>query len=204
MEREASRLAFRVLVRAEQHVTAARFYENVHFLVGALASGLAVAAGGTAFAGKTTVAGIAAVAAAILTGFLTVHRPEERMGSHWRAARDYSRLYEQLTLYFNLGWKQAAEDLRPAKPAGTAETEKSLPAQPIRSEPTEGPEALARFVQRAGEIEETGFPVAERLCRRADARIAGNDEWVAPAGLAFDDWRTRVLNTRPRRLRPRR
>jgi hypothetical protein len=46
VDHEAERLAFMVLVRAEQNVTAARFYENIHFVVGSIAAGLAVAAGG--------------------------------------------------------------------------------------------------------------------------------------------------------------
>lgn len=188
-EREAERLAFVVLVRAEQNVTAARFYENVHFLVGALASGLAAAAGGTAFAGETTIAGIAAIAAAALTGFLTIHRPEERTASHWRAARDYGRLYDYLTLYFTAGWKPALAELElgssPESAPGVSGAHETAAA--------ERTEALARFTRRAGEIEEGSFPVPERLCRKAEDNIAGQDEWVAPAGGDFDAWRNRVM-----------
>lgn len=197
VEKEAERLAFVVLVRAEQNVTAARFYENVHFSVGASSAGLAAAAGGTAFAGETTVAGIAAILSAVLTGFLTVHRPEERTASHWRAARDYGRLYDKLALYFKVGWKRAAEDLE-LGPSGRSGEDLTLGARRLESQPAEEAEALAKFVRRSGEIEESSFPVASRLCRKAESDIAGQEEWIAPAGQDFDAWRARLMSIQSR------
>lgn len=197
VEKEAERLAFVVLVRAEQNVTAARFYENVHFIVGAISAGLAAAAGGTAFAGETTVAGIAGILSAVLTGFLTVHRPEERTASHWRAARDYGRLYDQLALYFKVGWKPAVEDLGSA-PAGVSRADVAADTPDLELQAAEGADALARFVRRSGEIEESSFPVPSRLCRKAETSIAGQDEWIAPAGQDFDAWRDRLMSKRPR------
>src|SRR4051812_23021794 len=113
----ANRLAFLVLGRAEQNVRAGRFYENVPFVGGALSAALAAVAGGTAFAGHGTIAGVAGVLAAVLTGFLTVHRPEERTASHWRAARDYSRLYDQITLFFTVGVDDVLEEVAQSGPS---------------------------------------------------------------------------------------
>lgn len=194
---EAQRLAFLVLVRAEQNVTAARFYENVHFSVGAIAAGLAATAGGTAFAGQTIVAGVAAVLSAVLTGFLTVHRPEERTASHWRAARDYSRLYDVLTLYFTVGWKPAVDVLDSAPPPRALRELTESDTGMARGDNAE--EALAKLVRRAGEIEEASFPVASRLCRKAESNIARQDEWIAPAGDDFAAWRTRLMRSRTKR-----
>jgi hypothetical protein len=183
-----------VLVRAEQNVTAARFYEKIHFVVGSIAAGLAVAAGGTAFAGATTFAGVAAVLSAVLTGFLTVHRPEERTSSHWRAAREYGRLYDRLTLYYKVGWRQAADELDAASAPSKNAPQGAIVDTP-RAETLDTSEALARFVRRAGEIEDTSFPVSARLCRRAETNIAHQDQWIPPAGIEFDAWRGRLMTT---------
>jgi hypothetical protein len=191
-------------------VAAARFYENTHFTVGAVSAGLAVAAGGTAFAGETTIAGIAAVLAAVLTGFLTVHRPEERTATHWRAAREYARLYDQLALYFKVGWTRVVDELdvpatvRAATSAGTtppADTPQHAGDETPRARVLDSTEALARFVKRHGEIEDSSFPVPSRLCRRAEVNISKRDEWIPPVGCEFAEWRSRLMMTRSRSWR---
>lgn len=157
---EARRLAFSVYVRAEQNVTAARFYENVHFVVGSLAAGFAVLAGGTAFAGETDIAGVAAIVSAVLTAYMTVHRPEERTASHWRAARDFGKLYNDISFALRASDSASAEDDR-----------------------------LRNFVDRAAAIEDTSFPVASRLCRKAEKGVAAGTGWIAPSGREFERWR---------------
>ncbi len=106
---DAENLAEEVLYRAECHITAARFYSNVHLFVGMATAALA-AAGGTAFAGQTVVAGIAGIAGAALAAFLTVFKPDERTQSHAQAARDHRDLVDRIDLFFRLGWTRALDD----------------------------------------------------------------------------------------------
>ncbi|MGH2782252.1 MAG: SLATT domain-containing protein [Gaiellaceae bacterium] len=107
---DAENLAEEVLYRAECHITAARFYSNVHLFVGMATAALAAAAGGTAFAGQTVVAGIAGIAGAALAAFLTVFKPDERTQSHAQAARDHRDLVDRIDLFFRLGWTRALDD----------------------------------------------------------------------------------------------
>jgi hypothetical protein len=179
-------------------VTATRFYENVHFIVGAVAAGLAVAAGGTAFAGETTIAGVAAVLSAVLTGFLTVHRPEERYASHWRTARDYSRLYDDLTLHFGIGWRDDGPSGSPEGSLSKARPESSQEpsAAPRKEAPRSNKQAVERFMRRQEEIEEGSFPVPNRLCHRAESQIADHESWVPSAGKDFAEWRDELWGGR--------
>jgi hypothetical protein len=134
------------------------------------------------------------VLSAVLTGFLTVHRPEERTSSHWRAAREYGRLYDRLTLYYKVGWPRAADEVD-AVPASAETATEEATTETRHAATLDTSEALARFVRSAGEIEDTSFPVSARLCRRAETNIAHQDQWIPPAGHEFDAWRRRLMTT---------
>lgn len=165
-ERDWRRLADEVLYRAECHVTAERFDANVHFFVGMVAAGLAAAAGGTAFAGYTLVAGSAGVAAAALTGFLTVYKPDERAQSHARAAREHKHLYDRIDLRFRLGWQDGTQ-----------------PQAPL--------EAYAQLRHEAAQLDRTAIAVSRRLCTKAESFRSARDEWYPPSDETFDAWRRR-------------
>ncbi len=165
IHKEAQNLANEVLYRAECHITAERFNSNVHFFVGMTAAGLAAAAGGTAFAGQTIVAGVAGVAAAVLSGFLTVYKPDERTQAHATAARAHKKLYDRIDLQFRLG----------------------LPPTP--ADDLDG--VYAGFRTEAAELDQTSFPVSRRLCTKAEAFRAARDEWYPPADDRFEEWANR-------------
>lgn len=165
---EAKHLGQEVLYRAECHLTAERFDSNVHFFVGMFAAGLAAAAGGTAFAGHTMIAGFAGVAAAALTGFLTVYKPDERAQSHRVAARAHKRLYDDIDSRFRLRWEG---------------TQTAASSDLI--------DAYESFVRTATDLDETAVAVSRRLCTKAEAFRAARDEWYPPHDEKFDAWAAR-------------
>jgi hypothetical protein len=183
---DAENLAEEVLYRAECHITAARFYSNVHLFVGMATAALAAAAGGTAFAGQTVVAGIAGIAAAALAVFLTVFKPDERTQSHGQAARDHRDLVDRIDLFFRLGWTRALDDDLKAGAITPESGESRPPLAPEVGEDVEGNgrddgvHALARFRQKAADFERNTFPVPRRLCAKAEGFRALHDEWYPP------------------------
>jgi hypothetical protein len=184
----ALELAYLGRYRAECHITAARFYSNVHTFVGMAAAGLAAVAGGTAFAGQTVIAGIAAVGSAVFAGLLTIQKPDERTQAHWQAAGKYNGLSDEIELYSRYGWRDGN--------APPDEREASAPASPRRGSgeaaPDDEVEALAHFRKRCNALEAESFPVPRHLCASAENYISANDEWYPPLKTGrFEEWRDR-------------
>jgi hypothetical protein len=84
---------------AEWQITAAGFWLNVQFFLGAAAAALAAVSSGTAFGNKTVVAGSFAAAAAIAAAVLASLRPAERAERHQRSATEYHALAVDARLY---------------------------------------------------------------------------------------------------------
>jgi hypothetical protein len=191
----ADELAYLGRYRAECHITAARFYSNVHTFVGMAAAGLAAVAGGTAFAGQTLIAGIAAVGSAILAGFLTIQKPDERTQEHWKAAGQYNELSDDIDLYFRFGWRDgdAAVQGEVKTRIAPSQAETQAPSQATAEENSRDDiAALARFRKRCGAVEATSFPVPRHLCASAENYISANDEWYPPLKTGrFAEWRER-------------
>jgi hypothetical protein len=195
--REAAlQLRWVCLYRAECHLTASRFYENVHMWVGMAAAGAAVAAGGTAFAGAATIAGLAAILSALAAGFMTTHKPGEKVASHAQAATAYYRLAEEIKLFFKFRWTfrdetdrshGSDEDLEaPESPAGRAE-------QPELA-------ALVGFERQEDELETQSPAVPVRLCRLTEEWISAHEQWYPP-DQEFTAWQKRRVTAQPRKPR---
>ena len=182
---DAENLAEEVLYRAECHITAARFYSNVHLFVGMATAALAAAAGGAALAGQTVVAGIAGIVGAAAAVFLTVFKPDERTQSHAHAARDHRDLVDRIDLFFRLGWTRALDDeLDEGALTPEAGVGRPLLVPEVGEDESNGRDdwvyAVARFRQRAAEFERNTFPVPRRLCAKAEGLRASHDEWYPP------------------------
>jgi hypothetical protein len=73
-----------------------------------------------------------------------VHRPEEPNASHWRTARDYGRLYDDLTLYFRVGWREDGSADDHQYPAAEAHPDPIEAATRVRTPAQNDADALAR------------------------------------------------------------
>jgi hypothetical protein len=192
-KREAKNLGYLTRYRAECHMTAARFYSNVHMFVGMAAAGLAAIAGGTAFAGQTLAAGISAIGSAVLAGFLTIHKPDERTQSHWLGAGNYNSLADEIFLYERFDRRPAATE-----DASQTATDAALPrrANPERARSgvaADGDVAtLEHFLRESAELEARTFPVSRHLCVKTDWFIQHDDEWYPPLRTGdFEVWKRR-------------
>jgi hypothetical protein len=96
---ELERLQTRWGFAAEWQITAAGFWLNIQFFLGAAAAALAAVSSGTAFAKKSIIAGWFAAAAAIAAAVLASLRPAERAERHQRSAAEYHALAVDARLY---------------------------------------------------------------------------------------------------------
>ena len=110
VDTEANRLQQCCEFAAEWQVTAAGFWANAQFLLGATAAGLAAISSGTAFSDEGVVAGALAGAAALAAAVLAALRPGERSAEHKHAADDYHALAVDLRLFRELGVAPGDED----------------------------------------------------------------------------------------------
>lgn len=188
------------LYRAECHLTASRFYENVHMWVGMIAAGAGVVAGGTAFAGETTIAGLAATLSALAAGFITTHKPGERIASHAHAATAYYGLAEDTKLFVKFGW--TSRD-------GSDPSQEEARDLEMRGEPQERPAgradqaelgALVGFERREDQLENQSPAVPVRLCRKAEKWISTHEQWYPP-DEQFTAWRERRETPQPPKRR---
>jgi hypothetical protein len=99
VEAEFRRLQKNWEFAAEWQITAAGFWLNIQFFLGAAAAALAAVSSGTAFAKKSVIAGSFAAAAAIAAAVLASLRPAERAERHQRSAGDYHALAVDVRLY---------------------------------------------------------------------------------------------------------
>lgn len=170
-------------------MTAARFFSNLHVFVGALAAGLATAAGGSAFVAREWITGLLAILAAAGTGLLTSLRPDERSQSHWKAAAAYWALADDVYMTFRFG----TAPLPPTRDSHESDdeqgkVEKEGPTD--ESVRTESPLQQVRSFQIDYQrLETVGPPVPLRLVRKAERWIATNDEWFPPQYRKFQQWR---------------
>ena len=98
-ETELGRLQRNWEFAAEWQITAAGFWLNVQFFLGAAAAALAAVSSGTAFGKQTVIAGSFAAAAAIAAAVLASLRPAERAERHQRSAMEYHALAVDARLY---------------------------------------------------------------------------------------------------------
>jgi hypothetical protein len=202
IRREARRLTFFTLYRAECHTTAARSYNNVHMYVGAFAAGFAAAAGGTGFAGSRILAGVFGILAAALAGFLTLVKPAERSEAHWDAAKAYVRLGNDISIRFDfIPGALALDDAgrrrrRRITPAGILPAEEQAGEHEQDGGSTslsDDREALYGFRGKCLALEDRTFPVPTFVARRARQQMRKHDEWFPPFDLReFDEWRRRI------------
>jgi len=193
---QADRLVVSNLFRAECHGTAARFFSNVHVFVGALAAGLAAVAGGSAFTGNTTLAGVLGLLSAAFAGLLTALRPDERSQLHWKAAGEYFKQADDVYMTFRAGRPDdAGQD-----GAGTEQTvtpERLIPPghdNPTDDSPPTGQSDLEPLLElRASQesfhrLEAVGPPVPRRLERKTKQWVRDDQEWFPPQYDKFIEW----------------
>jgi hypothetical protein len=81
--------------RAECHVTAVGFWENIHLALGVSSAAAAGAAGALAFSDHGTIAGALAVAASVLSVTLATVGAGERAAEHQDCGNELNRLSEE-------------------------------------------------------------------------------------------------------------
>jgi hypothetical protein len=95
LRKELEKLAINCRYRAECQITAAGFWGNFQLLVGALAAIFAGAAGASAFAKHSVVAGALAVAASVLSAVLATVKAGERAATHEHSGNELNLLAEE-------------------------------------------------------------------------------------------------------------
>ena len=113
---EIDRLQRASAFAAEWQITAAGFWANVQFFLGAAAAALAAVSSGTAFSDHSVVAGSLAAAAALAAAVLASLRPAERTAQHQQAAAAYHALAVETRMLHGFGGAGGAgpalDDLR--------------------------------------------------------------------------------------------
>jgi len=100
---EIDRLHRATAFAAEWQITAAGFWANVQFFLGAAAAALAAVSSGTAFSEHSVVAGSLAAAAALAAAVLASLRPAERTAQHQQAAATYHALAVEARMLHGFG-----------------------------------------------------------------------------------------------------
>lgn len=88
---------------AEWQITAAGFWANLQFFLGAAAAALAAVSSGTAFSEQSVLAGSLAAAAALAAAVLASLRPAERAAHHQQAAGAYHALAVEARMLRDFG-----------------------------------------------------------------------------------------------------
>ncbi len=158
VDAEAERLQRRCEFAAEWQVTAAGFWTNLQFFLGATAAALAAVSSGSAFSDHSVLAGSLAAAAALAAAVLASLRPAERAEAHQQAAAAFHALAVDARLFRQLD---------------------PPPEQQAR-------EALTTLERRTVELNTTSPWAPRRLARKTEKFLRNNQRYYDNEGPPVD------------------